>query len=98
MGISRIDLPVALLINLIDAGRVLRGRLVAGRGVPDRREMGTNAAGAVGLSRRGGSGVGGRTIPLASAAGGALALLVNLALVVLFLLACLPFLADLFEF
>lgn len=97
MGIARIDLPVALLIHLIDGGRILRGRLVAGRGISDRREMGANA-GAIRLARRGGSGVGGRALPLASAAGGALALLVNLALVVLFLLAGLPFLADFFEF
>lgn len=98
MGISRIDLPVALLIHLIDGGRVLRGRLVAGRSIADRREMGTNAAGTVRLSCGSGRGVGGRAIALATAAGGALALLVNLALVVLFLLARLPFLADLLEF
>lgn len=97
MGISRIDLPVALLIHLIDASRVLRGRLVAGRSIPDRREMGTDAAGAVRLSRRSRRGVGGRAIALASA-GGALALLIDLTLVVLFLLARLPFLADLLEF
>lgn len=98
MGISRIDLPVALLIHLVDSSRVLRGRLVAGRRIPDRREMGTNAAGAIRLSRRSGGGVGGRAITLAAAAGGALTLLVDLALVVLFLFARLPFLADLLEF
>ena len=98
MGISRIDLPVALRIHLIDGRRVLRRRLVAGRSIPDRREMRTAAAGAVRLSRRSGRGVGGRAIALASAAGGALALLVDLTLVVLFLFARLPFLADLLEF
>lgn len=97
MRVSRIDLAVALLIHLIDGSRVLCRRLAAGRGVADGREVGTHA-GTVRLSRRGGRGVGGGAIPLASAAGGALTLLVNLALVVFFLLAGLPFFADLLEF
>lgn len=97
MRISRIDLPIALLIHLVDRSRVLSRRLAAGRSIPDRRKMGTNT-GTVGLSCGGGSGVGGGAIPLTSATGGPLALLVDLALVVLFLLAGLPFFADLFEF
>jgi hypothetical protein len=98
MGISRIDLPVALLIHLIHRGRVLRRRsLAGGRGVPNGREMRTNA-GTVGLSGRRLRGVGGWTIPLAAAARRPLSLFVHLALVVLFFLASLPFLTDLFEF
>ena len=99
MRIPRVRyLAIVLLIHLIDSTRIRSRDLAASRCVTDWRKVGTNT-GSIILAGRGLlSRVTGLTVDLRSSRSRPLSLLVSLALIVLLLLASLPFFSDLLKF
>ena len=94
--VSCVHLTITLLVHLVHATCILLRNLAAGRCVANGREVRTSTRGIV-LPRWCLSGIVGLAVDGAATIGAALSLLLGLACIVFFLLACFPFLANLFE-